>query len=218
MAKNQNKDLKIVTTNKRGRRKSSDESGREALLRHSLSFFARYGYEGTSLRALASKAGVDMALVGKIFGSKAALWQATVGELNLRMNMLNITLEKINQQAEKSPKTAIEDFIIHFTDFCLEFPELPSFFMNEVSNPGDRQEIVVSQILTPFRNQSRNIIKQAMSVNIVHGTDPDVVLGMLIATISLPIVAPLMFINKDISGTTLRDTIVQEATALFVNN
>jgi AcrR family transcriptional regulator len=74
-------DLRDAPARLRGRRPGGEVSGREALLRAALSDFSRYGFEGTSLRSLAASAGVDMALVARLFGSKADLWIAVVDHL-----------------------------------------------------------------------------------------------------------------------------------------
>jgi AcrR family transcriptional regulator len=68
----------------RGRRRTGEISGREALLKAALQAFSRHGYEGVSLRSLASEASVDMALVARIFGSKGELWRAVIGQLAAR--------------------------------------------------------------------------------------------------------------------------------------
>lgn len=42
--------------------------------------FAAHGYEGASIRAIASKAGVDSALIRHFFGNKQSLFAATVAD------------------------------------------------------------------------------------------------------------------------------------------
>ncbi|AXQ30249.1 TetR/AcrR family transcriptional regulator [Solimonas sp. K1W22B-7] len=52
--------------------------GREALLEAALRQFAESGYEGASLRRLASELGVSDTLLVHYFGSKEAMWQEAV--------------------------------------------------------------------------------------------------------------------------------------------
>ncbi|MGH8530032.1 MAG: TetR/AcrR family transcriptional regulator [Nevskiales bacterium] len=54
----------------------ASHSGRERLLRAGLSLFAERGYDGTSVRALATEAGVSFGLIRKYFGSKDGLRDA----------------------------------------------------------------------------------------------------------------------------------------------
>ncbi|WP_397324946.1 TetR/AcrR family transcriptional regulator [Pantoea agglomerans] len=200
----------------RGRRRVNDESGKKAILRHSLSFFARYGYKGTSLRALAAEAGVDMAMIGKSFGSKSALWQANVKQILLHLEELRPVLKELGVMATTSPREAMIQFLEHFTEFSLEYPELLKFMLGEVTETGDRQNTIISEILQPFREQSLPIIRQAMQAGYVKGDDPDIVLGMIFASISLPIVSPIMFLNREIPASELRDVMVNKAIELFV--
>jgi AcrR family transcriptional regulator len=65
---------------RRGRRKSTDESAgaRAQIIAAAGAEFAANGYDATSLRAIARRAGVDAALVHHYFGDKADLFAATV--------------------------------------------------------------------------------------------------------------------------------------------
>ncbi|MEZ0448904.1 TetR family transcriptional regulator [Cellulomonas sp. ICMP 17802] len=53
---------------------TTTETGREAVERHARTMFEQQGYAGTSVRALATAAGVDPALVIRWFGSKEELF------------------------------------------------------------------------------------------------------------------------------------------------
>jgi AcrR family transcriptional regulator len=62
---------------KRGRRSGSPET-RNAILHAARELFAERGYDGTTLRAVAERAGVDVALSSYYFGSKADLFGAAL--------------------------------------------------------------------------------------------------------------------------------------------
>jgi AcrR family transcriptional regulator len=57
---------------------ASDEKSRRRLLRAALDSFAEIGFEGSSIRKIADRAGVGFQLVAYYFGSKEQLWLATV--------------------------------------------------------------------------------------------------------------------------------------------
>ena len=61
-----------------GRRKGSPDT-REAILDAARSAFAERGFDGASIRSIASAAGVDPALVHHYYGPKEQLFLATVG-------------------------------------------------------------------------------------------------------------------------------------------
>lgn len=60
----------------RGGRRTGDSGTRDAVLQAARERFARDGYSGTTIRAIATMAGVDPALVIHFFGSKDALFAA----------------------------------------------------------------------------------------------------------------------------------------------
>jgi AcrR family transcriptional regulator len=63
-----------------GGRRPGDSGTREAILDSARVLFADRGYEGASLRAIASDAGVDPALIRHFFGDKQSLFAATVAD------------------------------------------------------------------------------------------------------------------------------------------
>ena len=66
-----------MTTTRRGRRPGSPDT-RAAILARATELFAAQGYAGTSMRAIATAAGVDSALVHHYFGTKDDLFLAAL--------------------------------------------------------------------------------------------------------------------------------------------
>ncbi len=64
-----------------GRPRGGDSACRGRLLEAAMEAFARSGYDGASLRAIALAADCDVSMVAHYFGSKAELWRAMVDEL-----------------------------------------------------------------------------------------------------------------------------------------
>jgi AcrR family transcriptional regulator len=69
--------VSTTRTPRTGRRPGSSGS-REAILASARRLFAERGYVGTSMRAIATDAGVDAALIAHFFGTKAGLLTAAV--------------------------------------------------------------------------------------------------------------------------------------------
>lgn len=59
-------------------RRAGDSGTRDAVLDAALELFADRGYDGTSMRAVAARAGVDPALIRHFFGHKEGLFVATM--------------------------------------------------------------------------------------------------------------------------------------------
>lgn len=72
-----------------GRRKGTSTT-RDAILSIAAELFAEHGFEGTTLRAITDRAGVDVAMVSHFFGNKQGLFDEAVlkrGERNIRTLM-----------------------------------------------------------------------------------------------------------------------------------
>ena len=61
-------------------RRTGDSGTRDSILDAALALFADHGYDGASVRAIATSAGVDPALIRHFFGDKAGLFAATVAD------------------------------------------------------------------------------------------------------------------------------------------
>lgn len=68
----------MTTTRRRGRPKG--ESGSRARILDAAEHeFGEHGYDGATIRAIATRAGVDSALVHHYFGAKADLFAEVIG-------------------------------------------------------------------------------------------------------------------------------------------
>src|SRR4051812_4019575 len=76
--------------------------------------FMRHGFEGTSMRLLTAKAGVNLAAVNYHFGSKHALIEALLRRRLDPMNQARLAeLEKLEASGETlSPEAIIRAFIV----------------------------------------------------------------------------------------------------------
>lgn len=202
----------------RGRRRAGAESGREALLSTAMGSFARLGYEGSSLRAVGAAAGVDMALTARLFGSKAALWNAIVDRLAERQAVQAELLEDLARLAGEDPASAFRQFIRFFAGLSVEIPAFPAFLLQEAANPGERLDTLVLRLVKPFRARCRPIIKAAIEAGVIRGKEPDIVFGLLVGAISLPLVSPALFTGYDGNREALRDALAEEAITMFMND
>ncbi|HWM16156.1 MAG TPA: TetR family transcriptional regulator [Microbacterium sp.] len=64
---------------RRGRPKAGESDAQERIVAAAIDEFGELGYDGTTMRGIAARAGVDSALVHHYFGTKADLFAQTVG-------------------------------------------------------------------------------------------------------------------------------------------
>jgi AcrR family transcriptional regulator len=203
-------------TRPRGRRPTGAVSGREALLTAALSAFARNGYEATSLRTIAADAGVDMALVARLFGSKADLWLAVVDFLAERQAAGRARLAEIADTAAHDPAEAMRCFIRFYAEVSAKGREVPAFIMQESGQPSERLDLLVERLILPFRDACRPIFAAAIRARVVNATDPILFARMMFASISLPMVPSALAPDGGRTTPERIDAIVEQAIALFV--
>jgi len=200
----------------RGRRHGGEVSGREALLSAALTAFSRYGYEATSLRTLAASAGVDMALVARLFGSKADLWIAVVDHLAERQAAGREKLAALAALAEQDPAEALRRFIRLFVQISYNGREVPAFIMQESGHPNERLDILVERLLTPFREACTPIIDAAIRAGVAKAVHPELFARMMFCSISMPMAPSALSPNGGDITPQMRDAIAEQAIALFV--
>lgn len=199
----------------RGRRPLSETPGREALLGEALVQFSKYGYEATSLRDLAQAARVDVALVARLFGSKANLWESVVEQLALGQQAHLGALEAAQQRMASRPADAMRQLVRVFVQLSYDMPALGNFLMHEMSNPGPRMNMLMDRLVMPFRQACWPIMSAAMEAGVIRSTRPDLLFAMLISAIAMTLAAPDMIHPGQGLTPALRDDIEREVILLI---
>jgi TetR/AcrR family transcriptional regulator, regulator of cefoperazone and chloramphenicol sensitivity len=73
--------MTLATTRRRPGTYARGEDTRRRILETALEIFAAQGYEGTSTRQLAERAGVNLPAIQYYFGSKEGLYRAVIGDI-----------------------------------------------------------------------------------------------------------------------------------------
>ncbi len=123
----------MSTPPRRGRRPGSPDT-RAAILAEARSLFAANGYAGTSVRAVASAAGVDAALVHHYFGTKDDLFVAALQvPLDPREVLLPVGQGGLDGAGERLMRT----FLSVWDDEALRLPLLT--LVRTIFDPEGRQ-------------------------------------------------------------------------------
>lgn len=123
------------TSGKRGagRPRGDDGDLRARLLDAATALYAREGIGGTSLRAIAAKAGVTPAMLHYYFGDKDRLTQALVDE---RLLPALAPVRARLEQAGDDPKALAEAFVRGIGALVTQHPWLPALWVREVLCEG----------------------------------------------------------------------------------
>lgn len=87
---------------------------RQALIEAALRCFAKYGYEATSIRLVASMAGKNASLISYHFGNKEGLYRQVIEHLLASLPKLAITQDGPDQAPCVSPQDRLAAFIRRF--------------------------------------------------------------------------------------------------------
>lgn len=200
----------------RGRRPGGTISGRDALLPVATRYFSRNGYDGTTLRQIASEAGVDVALVARLFGSKSDLWNAVLEHLLNKQRHHLEEIRAIEQTFSIDPAEGFRRFIRHLTAISVEIPEFPSLLLNEAARGDERLEYLLLHLVAPFRDSCLPIIRLAMEKGIIRSHQPSLTFALMISAISLPLITPGLIDPDAPQSTSLSSDVANEAIRLFV--
>jgi AcrR family transcriptional regulator len=126
-----------------GRPSGDDQNLRRHLLDAAITQFARGGVAATSLRAIATQAGVTPAMLHYYFGDKARFLQALIDERLLpALAPLRVQLER----AGSDPVALIEVFASGIADVVASHPWLPPLWVREVlCEGGALREVLFTQ-------------------------------------------------------------------------
>ena len=158
-----------VKVNKRTlSRKGVDQ--RDRIMRAAFECFSALGYDNTSTRAIAERAGASHTKVHYHFGSKEDLWMATLDKA------IGEYIDKIEEDlgtiAQSSPGEALRVFIRDFVRFSAEFPGVHRIMSMESTQGTHRLEWLIERYLRKHFNTVCNLIRLGQIEGTVRNGDP----------------------------------------------
>jgi AcrR family transcriptional regulator len=150
-----------------GRRRDAGAT-REALLAAGAALFAERGYEGVPVSAIATRAGVNKAMISYHFGGKRGLYLAIVGA----------TFSEIVARVERlaaSPRPAsalLREFVAVVADATRRHPHFPAMMLREVLAGGRRLEPEVLAKPVAVLAAVRRIIERGVREGAFRPVDP----------------------------------------------
>ncbi len=170
----------------RGRPRKGAEHDTDSLLEAALASFAEHGFDKTPLRAIATRAGVDVALISYRFGSKLGLWKAVVGSVS---EASILQAEDFLRQAETLPLDQRLKFIsANLVDLIFQRPAFAKLLLTEliVNIDDERKELISQTLMQPMHDtimSSLRTLKLDKEIN--NLPDPGLSLVMAIASVAL---------------------------------
>jgi AcrR family transcriptional regulator len=111
---------------------------RAGILQGALEYFARFGFEGASVRDIAAHAGVNHGMIRHIYGTKEELWSAAITFLFERLNHeVNLDAEI---QAGLGDRELFTTYIHRYVRYCARHPEHARIMIQQSSLSGPTLE------------------------------------------------------------------------------
>jgi AcrR family transcriptional regulator len=154
---------------------------KEQILEKAELLFAEHGFEGTSIRALAKEAEVNIAMVSYYFGSKEKLFQALV---EYRAAYLWGKLKALNEQS-LNPIQRLEELIKAYVERFLSQTRFHRILYREISL-NRRQELHqnIADILMRNVTEFRKILSDGIEQGYFREVDVDLTIVTFIGTIT----------------------------------
>jgi TetR/AcrR family transcriptional regulator len=163
------------TNRKRGR---SAKVSRDRILEAALEEFAENGYEGATTASVARRVAVTQPLIHYHFGSKEALWRASVELAFARMTTVLQGVEEDMQRV--GPIEAIRVMARRFVYFNAKYPEVGRLIISESAIDSPRLEWLVDKHLGSIIKQIESLFEFAKESGVIKDLPaPNVVFAFL---------------------------------------
>ena len=155
---------------------------REHIINHAIELFAEKGFEGTSIRDLAQKADVNVAMVNYYFGSKDKLFEALV---EMKASYMKGKLEELENDRTLSEINKIDAIIDNYVDRILSNPAFHKVLQQEllVTHRVELHQNVSNIFSQNIRNVT-TIIERGIAKKIFKKVDPQLTFASIIGTIN----------------------------------
>lgn len=132
------------------KRQARSEAVRLALLDAAVHEFAACGFEGTSTRAIAARAGTHQPQITYHFGSKEELWRAAIDQLFGQMNeVLSEVLATDTEGPAIATREGVASAIRAIVRGAAQLPELHRIMLQEATAGSERLAWIVDRHIRP---------------------------------------------------------------------
>jgi len=139
----------------------------EALVNAGRELFSTHGYDGTSIRALTSRAGVNLGAVTYHFGSKEALYEAVAESVLTPLRALVTRIAELDAPPLERLDALVRGLLRHLHDH----PELPRFMIQQLAS--DRSvPAAIGEILRYNISTVAGVIAEGQRVGHIRTGDP----------------------------------------------
>ncbi|MEO5674399.1 MAG: TetR family transcriptional regulator [Chitinophagales bacterium] len=180
---------------------------KEQILEVAEELFARHGFEGTSVRELAKKAGINIAMISYYFGSKEKLFEELV---EYRAGFMRERLQMLSHDEKFDPMTKIGIMIDFYVERIVTNNKFSRILHRELSlQQRSEMHSAIADILLRNLYEIRKIINDGVRKKIFKKVDAELVIATIIGTLtqathSIEIVSKIL--NQNPQSFSITDT------------
>ncbi|MBS1657839.1 MAG: TetR/AcrR family transcriptional regulator [Bacteroidetes bacterium] len=153
---------------------------RDQILEAAEELFAQKGFEGTSVRDLAKKAKVNVAMISYYFGSKEKLFESLV---EYRAAFLREKLQLINREEVLDPISKIEMLIDFYVDRITSQSRFSRILHRELSlQQRSEMHNAIADIILRNAHEMRKIIQEGIRKKVFRKMDAEMLIATLVGT------------------------------------
>ena len=146
------------------------EITRAGILQSALEHFARFGFEGASVRDIAAQTGVNHGMIRHIYGTKEELWRAATTFLFERLDReVNLDAEI---QAGLGDRELFTTYVHRYVRYCARHPEHARIMIQQSSRAGAALEWTTKRFIRARYLVAGPIIERLMAKGDLPDVDP----------------------------------------------
>ncbi|MEA3127614.1 MAG: TetR/AcrR family transcriptional regulator [Caballeronia sp.] len=162
--------------------------GRSRILAAALDVFATSGFEGSSLRQIASHAGEMHQLVVYHFKTKDALWREVVRSIFAESTQERSAAYWAEKAVTDEPGEVLREMFLAFAIFTAQHPEFHRLLSFEAQINSDRFDWLIESYVRPSYEISTQAIRTGQQAGVVRAGDPGQLHYAVIGVITTSIV------------------------------
>ena len=187
---------------------------RQMLLETAARLFGQDGFEGSSLRAIASEANVSLSTLQHYFKTKTVLWKAIIDELVVPNMQRRVVTPHQDNESHLGAAIAMRLAAV------VSRPGLSGKLLTDSSEAGKERLAYLANATASIRASDRALLESLKETGIIRSVDIDAVIaviGIAISTLSSAKEAVRTLVGPDLDNDTDREKMVTAITDLLVN-
>ena len=149
----------------------------QKLLDAAIEAFSENGFNGTSTRDIAERAGVHHPLITYHFKNKDQLWRAAADKVfrDFRRSLAS----SLEDHREESPKKRMASLIKAYVRYAKSQPALHKVMVQEASYPNPRLDWLIDTHLKPFFDATFELLEELQAVGVAPPGNPRLLFNMI---------------------------------------